>query len=536
MSAVPPSFTPQTSFSTLAQQPILSTGLPGSELDGEFSRASDSINQIKSRLSEVQRDDGKLRNAVVSTESLSSDVVDLIALGGTVPITWAIGIQINVGDLVSNPPGTAGTYLCIVAHTSSSVFANDLAKWALIAAPPTVGVLYTNTFTGNGSTTAFTLTQTPASKDNTQLYINGVYQQKSSYSIDNVTLTITPAPAAAAVIEISIGVPSNTNIVTVADGAISTSKLDTNAVTTVKIAGLAVTEAKIADTAITTAKIVNNAITTAKINNSAVTNEKINQFAVTSDKIADESVSTSKLTALSVVGDKIASNTISTAKLQDNAVTTAKIADSTITNAKILDGTIAEAKIADNAIATTKINDNAVTTSKLASSSVTTAKIANAAVTPEKLSDPYTLEAVQSSTSGTAIDFTGIPSWVKCIRVILNGVSTNGSDNLIIQLGDTDGIENTGYISEVSNRGGDATSTAGLIITKSSSSSSTCYGIVTICKCTGNTWVYSANISITSLVNSSAGSKTLSGTLDRIRLTGGGANIFDGGQVNISYE
>jgi hypothetical protein len=535
MSAVPPSFTPQTSFSTLAQQPITTTGLPGSELDGEFSRASNSINQIKSRLSEVQRDDGKLRNKVVSTDSLSDDVIDLIVSAGANPITWAIGIQIKVGDLVSNPPGTAGTYLCITAHTSSSVFANDLSKWALIAAPPVVGVLYTNTFTGNGSTTAFTLTQAPASKDNTQLYINGVYQQKSSYSLDNVTLTITPAPANAAVIEVSIGVPSETNVVTVADGTISTSKLDTNAVTTIKIADSAVTEAKIADGSITIAKILDSAITAAKINNAAVTSAKLAQYAVTSDKIADDSVSTSKLAFLSVIGDKIANNTISTAKIQDNAVTSAKIADSTITNAKILDGTIAEAKIADNAIATAKISDNAVTTSKLASASVTTAKITNAAVTPEKLSDPYTLGAVQSSTSGTAIDFNGIPSWVKCIKVILNGVSTNGSNGLYIQLGDSDGIETTGYVSEVSNRGSDQTSTTGFIITRDQISASACYGIVTICKCTGNTWVYSANVSITSIVNSSAGSKTLSGTLNQIRLNGNG-NTFDAGQVNISYE
>jgi len=527
MSAVPPSFTPLTSFSTLAQQPISSTGLPGSELDGEFSRASDSINQIKSRLSEVQRDDGKLRNAVVSTESLSSDVVDLIALGGTVPITWAIGIQIKVGDLVSNPPGTAGTYLCIVAHTSSSVFANDLAKWALIAAPPTVGVLYTNTFTGNGSATVFTLTQTPASKDNTQLFIDGIYQPKGLYSIDNNTLTITPAPTNGSDIEISIGVPSNTNIVTVADGAISTSKLDTSAVTTLKIAPLAVTEAKIADASIATAKIANNAITTAKINNSAVTTEKINQFAVTADKIANESISTSKLAALSVAGDKIASNTISTTKLQDNAVTTAKIADSTITNAKILDGTIAEAKITDNAIATAKINDNAVTTSKLA----------NAAVTPEKLSNPYTLGVSQPSTSGTSINFTGIPSWVKRITVMFDGISNSGGDEYIIQLGDAGGIETTGYVSQSSDRGGDMSANNGFIISRGNSSSSINYGVIVINNFSNNTWSSFGNFSRGTSVASSTGGKALSEKLTQLRITTlAGTNNFDAGQINISYE
>ena len=41
----------------------------------------------------------------------------------------------------------------------------------------------------------------------------------------------------------------------------------------------------------------------------------------------------------------------------------------------------------------------------------------------------------QASTSGTSIDFTSIPSWVKRITVMFNGVSTNGTSNLQIQLG-----------------------------------------------------------------------------------------------------
>jgi hypothetical protein len=146
------------------------------------------------------------------------------------------------------------------------------------------------------------------------------------------------------------------------------------------------------------------------------------------------------------------------------------------------------------------------------------------------------LETVKATTSGTSVDFTGIPSWVKRITVILDRVSTNGSDNLYIQLGDTDGIENTGYDSDVSTRGGDTAVTSGFILTRSSASSSICNGIVTICNCTGNTWISSGNVSESLTVNSSTGSKTLSAKLDRIRLTGGGTNTFDAGQVNIIYE
>ena len=58
---------------------------------------------------------------------------------------------------------------------------------------------------------------------------------------------------------------------------------------------------------------------------------------------------------------------------------------------------------------------------------VVTAMILDANVTPAKLSQPYTLATAQASTSGTSIDFTGLPSWAKRITVIFSGLSTNGT-------------------------------------------------------------------------------------------------------------
>ena len=49
-------------------------------------------------------------------------------------------------------------------------------------------------FSGDGSTTIFTLTSEPASKNNLQIYINGVYQSKSNYSVTTTTLTFITAP------------------------------------------------------------------------------------------------------------------------------------------------------------------------------------------------------------------------------------------------------------------------------------------------------------------------------------------------------
>jgi len=81
------------------------------------------------------------------------------------------------------------------AALASSVFANTV-----------VGANFTNNvFTGNGSTTAYTLTVAPGSKNNCQVYIDGVYQEKASFSINATTLTFTEAPPNNASIEAIIG-------------------------------------------------------------------------------------------------------------------------------------------------------------------------------------------------------------------------------------------------------------------------------------------------------------------------------------------
>ena len=469
MSAAPPSFSPQTSFSTLAQQPISSTGLPGSELDGEFARAADSINKIKSRLSEIQRDDGKLRNGAVTTDSLSQEVRGLVISSGTNPVTWATSQQFAVGDLISNPPGETGTYLCITAHTSSSLFVNDLSKWALIATPPTVGVLYTNTFIGNGTTTVFTLTQQPASKDSTQLFIDGIYQPKTGYSLSENSLTITPAPENGSDIEVVIGIPSSNeiNITTVTDGAITTAKLEDSAVTTQKIAELAVTGTKLAPSAVTSAKLADLAISTAKLANGAVINAKIAGDAITFDKISDGAVTSSKLSTFSVTGDKLADNAVTTAKIGDGEVTAAKLSPNAIATASITDGSVTSVKIATNAVSSTKIADSAIATAKIADLAVTTAKIANASITAAKL----------SSAQGGVAPVYGVRAWA---RVASNGTVT----------------ENKGF-SSITNPSGSGTYSLTLIDTPTENPCT----VVTCHSVSGNNFNYSATVQLNSLSN-----------------------------------
>jgi len=57
-------------------------------------------------------------------------------------------------------------------------------------------------FTGDGTTVNFTLSSAPNSEDSTFVYINGVYQNKNTYSVNNITLTFSEAPPFTSLIEI----------------------------------------------------------------------------------------------------------------------------------------------------------------------------------------------------------------------------------------------------------------------------------------------------------------------------------------------
>jgi hypothetical protein len=149
----------------------------------------------------------------------------------------------------------------------------------------------------------------------------------------------------------------------------------------------------------------------------------------------------------------------------------------------------------------------------------------------------------QATTSGTAIDFTGIPSWAKRITVMFNGVSTNGTSIPQIQIG-AGSIDTTGYNGNIQMGSG-----AGYYVTGQSTgfpltaptpatSANQINGFIQLCFLGLSTWVVSGNlISSTYIVGACSGHKALSGSLDRIRLTTvNGTDTFDAGSVNILYE
>ena len=150
------------------------------------------------------------------------------------------------------------------------------------------------------------------------------------------------------------------------------------------------------------------------------------------------------------------------------------------------------------------------------------------------------------STSGTSVDFTGIPSWVKRITVMFNGVSTSGTSAKIIQLGDSGGVETSGYTGTGTVVGnGSGTSTAmssGFFASSSSAATDVLSGQATISLLDSatNTWAYSGvfgQSTATAIIYWSGGAKATSAVLDRVRITTvNGTDTFDAGTINILYE
>ena len=153
----------------------------------------------------------------------------------------------------------------------------------------------------------------------------------------------------------------------------------------------------------------------------------------------------------------------------------------------------------------------------------------------------------QASTSGTSIDFTGIPSGVKRITVMFNGVSTNGTSNPQVQIG-SGSITTSGYNTvgiTITNAGAVAGNTfaSGFVLqanTGSTGAGTFIYGQLILSLLSTNTWTASGQFAHTGTSTSGlsmGASPALSGALDRVRITTvNGTDTFDAGSINILYE
>jgi hypothetical protein len=236
----------------------------------------------------------------------------------------------------------------------------------------------------------------------------------------------------------------------------------------------------------------------------------------------------------------VSGETVTPAKLNSAAAPTVVVADNEITTSKLLDGNVTNAKLASG-IDASKLTTGTLPADRIGAGAITTPRILNANVTPAKLSQPLTLATSQATTSGTSIDFTGIPSWVKRITVMFNGVSTNGTTAILVRVGAGAPVVSSGYVGAVCNlatTSSYANISSGFNIGTSNAAAAFYDGIAVLARNTDTLWNYNSQLGRRDFAAMYLGAGSINiGQIDRVRLTTvNGTDTFDAGSVNIMYE
>lgn len=130
-------------------------------------------------------------NGTTTTFALTADPAVIgnldVSISGVVQIPAADYLLVNGNLVFTNAPANGTTVLARYGQ----------------ALPQTSLTFTTAAFTGTGAQTNFNLPSLPSSEDSTQVYVSGVYQQKSTYSLTGNTLVFSEAPPVNAKIEVS---------------------------------------------------------------------------------------------------------------------------------------------------------------------------------------------------------------------------------------------------------------------------------------------------------------------------------------------
>lgn len=155
-----------------------------------------------------------------------------------------------------------------------------------------------------------------------------------------------------------------------------------------------------------------------------------------------------------------------------------------------------------------------------------------------------TLDTVRASTSGTAVDFTGIPAWATRVTVMMRGVSTNSTSALLLRLGTSGGFVATGYSGAWTNPGAatGGNNSVGHVLYDVMVAADTFQSVAYLTRmdATNNVWA----IQSVTARSSAAGTVISVGTillgastpLTQLRITSATPDTFDAGLINILYE
>lgn len=468
MSQVPPPFVPGTSYTTYAELPILTAGLPGTQLDQDMRNIASSVNATESRLSEIQRDDGALRNGIVNTSALSSEVLALItAQGGTLMGSWRPFYSYNKGDVVvvlpytwalpmssgsitpdprkplicvrldSNgrpvfeydPTGTGSLQITLMHFMTSWVLlyseSGSSATWSKASMdydPHSAGV-----FSPLEGATGFPTIETYKEQSPGTYICVSDHVSTASFNNDspNWALIASTQPVGDLVVsdfegdgvetEFSLATnPVNENNTQVYINGLYISKSEyTLSGDKITFAEAPANESKIEVVSGVTVQVpvyapASNSVGTSALMDEAVTTPKLASGAVTAAKIENGAVGTNAIGDDSISSSKMQANSVTNTALAAGAVTGGKITDNSIPAAKLVDNTINSNKVALGGISRGNIANSAIDASKLDTDAVETAKVKDGAITAPKMASGAIVTSLGYTPANKAGDtFTG---------------------------------------------------------------------------------------------------------------------------------
>ena len=332
-----------------------------------------------------------------------------------------------------------------------------------IGSVPTTASFPFDQFSGNGTTTAFTLTYAPASTTSIIVAISGVVQNPNLYSVIGTTITFSPAP------------PTGTNNISVL------------------YLGLPVIG--------------------------------VSSPGNTAYRSSQDFTATASQTTFTTTG----SYTVGFLDVYRNGVRLGASNFTATNGTTVVLGTACNAGDLVTIVFFTLVS---VANAMPQSGGTFTGNIA----VPTGTLYPLVSDTAKSATS-TSVDFTGIPSWVKRVTVMFDGVSTNGSSAVQIQIG-SGSVTTSGYSSLFYINANVSTVTSGFSISGYTGAADARKGVITISLLTGNTYLCNGQVSqTTAIVGHLLGSVALGGVLDRVRITTvNGTDTFDAGTINILFE
>jgi hypothetical protein len=179
-------------------------------------------------------------------------------------------------------------------------------------------------------------------------------------------------------------------------------------------------------------------------------------------------------------------------------------------------------------------------TNKTLTSPTLTSPTISGAIVSAMASSVITAGTAQATTSGTAIEFTSIPSWARRVTIMFNGLGSSSTGVPLIQLGTASSYETSSYAGSGVSGTTAYSLSSGFALRDVWTSSVRANGVftITLLDSSSNLWSATGLIGRTDIANfiSVSGSKTLASALTRVRLYIDGTQTFTAGSANFFYE